>query len=118
MEISNLIAAKRTITVEFGGVNYKITYDPSKTTRKQNQIWTDKVEEVQKDMEAVADLLDQQFIEMVVAWDLTENGEPCPITMETLATLPRPFVNVVRVAIFGDEGEMTKKDKRMTSMTG
>lgn len=118
MEISNLLAHKRTIQVEFAGNTVKVTYDPAKVTQRNNNAWADKADEVRGDTDKLLEVLDEQFIEMVVGWDLTEGGDPYPITKESVWGLPRPFINAIRTAIFSDEGEMSKKDKRMTSMTG
>lgn len=118
MDLSNLYMNGRTIHFEFGGEKGKLTYRPDKATRKQLRLWADKIEKVESDDQAALDLIDEQLLELISAWDLTEGDKPLPVSAEVIDSLPVQLKNVMRTAIYSDTGEEAKKSSKKSSMTG
>lgn len=118
MDLTNIYKNGRAIPFEFAGEKGTLTYRPDKATRKHLRVWAEKIEKLGSDDQAVLDLIDEQLLELISAWDLTEGETPLPITKESIDSLPVQLKNVMRTAIYSDNGEESKKSSRRSSMTG
>jgi hypothetical protein len=89
MELKDILSGQaRDTKVEWMGEVVAITFDPSKYTP-------------QLEAQVMADALDGSkalvpFITtLVIAWDITERGEPFPLTDEAVSSLPLGFLVAV-----------------------
>ena len=91
-EFSDLFGTRVDLTIDNDGRPWRITYDPSRwpvvhqvRTATETIPWT----------EVIARLAD-----VIVEWDLTLDGEPIPVSEETLNRFPRTVINQMHQRIF------------------
>lgn len=122
MDISDLVNQEKGVPIEFGAMKFKVWYRVSQATRSNLLGWSEKVQAAQSDpdknVDDVLKIVDEQLVELLTRWDLTDKGAPYPCTAETLAGMPEPIKNTIRMAIYQDNGTDAKKEQRKSSMTG
>jgi len=99
MKLSGINKASRTgITVEWQGEQVQVWYDTSRYTTDFEDAVKGLQEEDVRSAEQWATVLS-----LVVDWDVTDEAENhLPVTVETIATLPVPFLMAVSKAVLGD----------------
>lgn len=97
LDIRSLSARSREISVEYAGEIIRVTYAPAKVT----PAWERGFQEALKDEWRTRALVDA-LAEILVGWDLTEEGAPLPVTRESLARLPLDLLGAIFSAIMED----------------
>lgn len=93
LNVSDLLAGTRDMVVDFGGGNeLKLTYDP-------NQITANLLVDLSSDSDELCKILS----ELVIAWDLEDDGKPFEPTHENIANnMSLIVVNKIFEAVFND----------------
>lgn len=120
-ELSALLANERWVPVEFNNITFQVAYRPGSTSLKrqvqlqkrlralQGQENADEEEQVL----AAASIL----CELVSNWDLTENGQPLPVTADVIANkLPGAAFSAIMNAVTSD-GNMSEGEKKVQKPT-
>lgn len=121
MDLQALYNAGRSVSFDFGGQTGRLVYHPEKATRKELRKWADKIDAAADQPNAdqvILDIVDEQLLELLKSWDLTEGETPLPVSRESIDALPVQLKSVMRNAIYSDNGEEAKKGRRTSSMTG
>lgn len=99
MDIGKVMANTTECDVEFGGEHARVRYFPNKfTPRLQSQLREAQMQPGGTPVDTLAPFI----VAMVGWWDLTENGQPVPVTLERVSNLPAPFLDKVIKAIAED----------------
>lgn len=107
MRLSQLMSNEKALEVEINGDILKITYDPSAFTAEAEDRYAAQ-RETQRNIGAMAEALDV----LLLKWDLTDDdGEPLPINVETLRTLPGEFLGRVMEAINEDASPKQRRGR-------
>lgn len=126
-DLSSLIANKCWVDVEVEGGTFKVAYRPGGMSLMHQAELLDRVEQLQArtDMSKAeqARNLAELTCEVIVDWDLTDNGEPLPLTPDTVAkiipgTWTMPIVNAVMKDGGPNQDEEEKKQLSATSVDG
>lgn len=94
MELKALLAGKPLpVTVEWGGQEVNLTYDPSAYTPK---LEAEVLKAAQEGVMGAGSMAIATLVaDLVVAWDVTSEGEPFPPIVENLATLPVALLGAI-----------------------
>lgn len=84
----------RTTTIEYGGESATITFYPKRFTKSL----------IRKAAESGdnADQVIAMLAPLVADWDIENNGEKVPVTIEMMETFPLDFLKVVQDAVFAE----------------
>lgn len=120
VELSDLLGNERWVEVEVAGVSLRVAYRPSNTSLKRQAQLQKKMRALQNqtdaDEEEQANEAGRLFCEMVSNWDLTDKGEPLPITPEIATNLlPGIVVNAIMGAIGGDAQSQQEEKKALSA---
>lgn len=98
IKLTDLVAGKRSIAIEFEAGVLNITYDPSVITADNER------EEIAMRMRGlVINSLAQSLERMIVEWDLVDDkGKPIPIKLESLTALGYDVLNYIMRSINED----------------
>lgn len=109
MELSDLMRDEREIAVEmFTGETLNITYKPSRFTAAVEERFSNAL-----DKKRLLTALAEALSEILIDWELGQNGERLPINLETMKALPGKALNDIYLAIVEDNrlgGKETRKN--------
>jgi hypothetical protein len=98
MELKTLLAGRpRDAKVEWEGEVVGITFDPTKYTPELEAKLMARADEP-NGTQAIIPFIQQ----LVVGWDITENGVPFPMTDDAVASLPLGFLVAVIRSVAGE----------------
>lgn len=111
MDLGALRARRAELTLEYDGQTLHFTIRPNVITPAyRDQLRTELAtkEAAGASQEAVvAEAIVRNVADLVIGWDLVENGEPLPVTRETVASLPENLVGELWSAIDNFLGKRT-----------
>lgn len=100
VDVADLIEDRRTIPVTFvNGGRVNITYRPTVLTWEHTY---DSKRKAEEDDLSIGEAQLHDFCDQVMAWDLTQGGNPVPITVEGLKTVPTLVLWRIQRAIWDD----------------
>lgn len=119
IEVSDLFSRKKPVTVEVNGVAFEVVYDLRRFDARisaELNAQMDVYEEAGR-RRRIPDQgpLCQLLSELLVSWNLFEDGEPVPITAESIASYPEEFAMEIMTAINADRA--TAKNEARSSPT-
>lgn len=112
-DLSALLANKRQLSVSFDNATIQITYRPGSTSIKRQAELQAEMQEIQnrEDAMGMARKTVEIFCEIVSGWDLTDNGQPIPITVDAVIGLSDEVVNTIMGAISADKQRIAEEKK-------
>lgn len=119
-DLSALLANKRWVDCDADGFEFKVAYRPGMTSLKRQAELQRELRSLQSatdmdELEAVTRVA-QVMVEMVCDWDLTNEGQPIPITVGTIIELPNVIYNAIQQGI-NDDGKVTAEEKKASLPT-
>jgi hypothetical protein len=92
MDLKDLLSGDfKDIKVEWNEHTVMVTFDPS--------VYTPELEAKVTGEGSGSQQLVELLITLVRAWDITEDGQPFPVTAESMGTLPVAFLTAITVEI-------------------
>jgi len=123
VERSKIAAVLRSIRVDYFGEAVTITYKPDgMTPAKEAELARLRLEAEEhrngdgEDTQAIlagnAEQLAERLAELLVSWDIVEDGEPLPPTKENLMTFPNALLGHIVTAIGEDLAPKPRSARR------
>ena len=99
LDFSDLKAKRRAVAVQYDGEVINVEYCPGMVTPEyQSAMLALAKSEPTEDQTAAW----EQMLAVMASWDITDNGEPLPITRETLGMMPTDLLMAIMQAITAD----------------
>ncbi len=105
IDLTDLIAEKRELIVKFPSGSLKVHYRPSVLTPEYfNKLQTQMDDASNSEKQEISI---QNICNIVVSWDLADNGVPVPITAEALSKIPQVILTAVFNEVEKDQGKLS-----------
>ncbi len=111
VSLTELTKDERSITLDIGDETLAVTYRPGSYTPELEDVMRSQNERLRPGNGLAAALS-----QLVIEWDLEDDGKPVEVTLDTLRKLPVTFLTRVTNAITADM--RTGKDERKNSGGG
>jgi hypothetical protein len=123
VERSKIEAVLRSIRVDYFGEAVTVTYRPDGMTpakeaelarlqREAEDHRNGDGEDMQSTLAGNAEQLAERLAELLVSWDIVEDGEPLPPTKENLMTFPNALLGHIVTAIGEDLAPKARTTRR------
>jgi len=95
--LKNLKSGRRTIEVAYFDEVGMVTYNPG-------QITDDMLRTADEGENADENQLNKMLLQLIVAWELTDDGEDVPVSDDVVSSLPIPFKAAILTQVMEDAG--------------
>lgn len=120
LDVGHLQGQEKTVTVKVDGGEFDVEYRPHAATRtwqfEFGNLQREVIEAIQdddmKERDRVNEELTQRLSDLIISWDLSNNGEDIPVTAAGLDQLSLPLMNQLFEQVIQDASGGTREERR------